>query len=395
MVFEFVLQHIKKNKKARKIYTIVFFIVLILLVNYAGINAIREVMTRSASEVVTGDILICNPDYNFSLIVSDTESPRFVDNTDREVERISQNTNVTKVLKRINSSALMAVNEYTYDYINLIGIDTNAETFDILEGTNIERENQILITRSISEEFELSVGDEVTLSVSNAIPTESNIKCVISGIYDNDRFGFMRSNHIIIELSDLQRILGKEDEVTHLMVYTYSGTETDVLEEIKAGNTSLKYLTSEEAGDLIYSIQDGMSYVMIALVVIMMIIAMVIVANLSLSYLKKQEKEIAVLCALGMKKRQILAIYVLEAFLQSVVLAGGAVLICSIAVAIAGNIGIPIAGGQKLFGDTELILSLKAGQIFISCAVIIFSSVLSSLISLFVTLRRISIAILE
>ena len=138
-----------------------------------------------------------------------------------------------------------------------------------------------------------------------------------------------------------------------------------------------------------------MQYVMLSLVFVMMVIAMVIVTNLSLAYLKQQEKEIAVMRAMGMSKGQIISIYLLESFVQSLLLALLAVAFCMICVIIAAKIGIPIGGGQKLFGDNQLILSLKPWQITVSCGAIIFCSVFASFCSLTITLKRVTVSILQ
>ena len=395
VILEFVMQHLKKNKNARKINVIVFFIIVVLLLNYAGVNAIRDVMTRSAKEVVTGDLLACNADYDFSLIDSDKKKPEYVEDTEETISQLKRSQYVENVLERINSSAIMAVNEYTFEYIHLIGIDSAAESFDILEGASLKEENEILINRSVSDEYELKPGDEVVLNVSDAVSSEANLRCTIAGIYDNDRFAFMRSSHILMELEDLRRILGRPDQATHLMIYVRENTEEKALDELQKQNPSLKFLSSRESGELIYSIQDGMQYVMLSLVFVMMVIAMVIVTNLSLAYLKQQEKEIAVMRAMGMSKGQIISIYLLESFVQSLLLALLAVAFCMICVIIAAKIGIPIGGGQKLFGDNQLILSLKPWQITVSCGAIIFCSVFASFCSLTITLKRVTVSILQ
>ena len=90
VILEFVMQHLKKNKNARKINVIVFFIIVVLLLNYAGVNAIRDVMTRSAKEVVTGDLLACNADYDFSLIDSDKKKPEYVEDTEETISQLKR-----------------------------------------------------------------------------------------------------------------------------------------------------------------------------------------------------------------------------------------------------------------------------------------------------------------
>ena len=395
LIFEFVIQHIRCNKRSRKVYSIVFFVVIILLFNYAGINAIRNVMTKSAKEVVTGDFLICNKNYTFSLITSKTEVPSYLQNASNLVNELSKLKNVDKIRKRINSNAVVSINENTYDYINLIGLELDEENIEVIEGKKFDSKDQLLITKSLSEEYDIAIGDELVLNVSNAVPAEFNLTCKVTGIYDNDCFGFMRSNHVLMDLKNLQRIIGEKDSVTHCMVYLNDGKDNAICDQLAKKYTNLKFMSSRESGDLIYSIQDGMQIVMKGLVVIMMVIAMVIVSNLALSYLKQQEKEIMILNAMGVSHAKIYSIYIFESLIQSILLSALAVIMSIVFVAILGNKGIPIGGAQKLFGDNVLILSLQGKQIIGTCILIICSAFVATVSSLSIILRRIRISILE
>lgn len=246
--------------------------------------------------------------------------------------------------------------------VRVSGIDPTSALFDpIREGLRAgeflspDGRNEILIGQRLAKELGVDVGDRINLAVGNpdGLPEEGQFTIV--GLINTGFPGIDNAN-VFVTLTQAQTITGSGDRAStvRILLHDDEDTETVVAALATPGATVLDWqelneflMTTMETGTAVYNILYAIIFLVVA----------VIIANTLLMSVFERTREMGILAALGMKGRQIMAMFLFEATILGLVgsifgIILGAVLVYyfSINGIYFGDLG--EAAGSLAFGDS-------------------------------------------
>jgi len=217
---------------------------------------------------------------------------------------------------------------------------------------NPDSRNEILLGQRLANEMKISVGDRVSLTIGNADGEPQEAIFTVAGLFATGMPGYDQST-IFIPLSRLQAITGVGNRASSVIIMLHN--RDDVAKVVNALQTpGIKSLTWEDLNSALLEVaKTGASFYYLIYIIVILVVA-VLIANTLLMSVFERTREIGILTALGMKGRQIMLMFLLEA--SALAWAGIAVgvMFGYAVVAYIAKVGIPI-------GDDTAAL---AGQTF-------------------------------
>lgn len=248
--------------------------------------------------------------------------------------------------------------------VQLTGIDPEDSIHDHLRvglesGAYLtpEGRGELLMGRRLAEAMEIVVGQKVHLSVGNADGQLEEGIFTVKGLFSTGFPGY-DENTVLLPISQLQAFTGTGDRASAVVVMLNERGDAD---EVGAalGREGVDVLTWEEMNSVVLTaVETGITFYYILYAIVILVVA-VIIANTLLMAVFERTREIGILAALGMKKRQILSIFLLESVSLALVGILIGVLLGSALVIYFSNAGINIGeSSASLAGDMVLGTSL-------------------------------------
>ena len=243
--------------------------------------------------------------------------------------------------------------------VRVVGIDppsgANAPYRDgILEGEFLAPDDRegLLIGWSLARRLGLSAGDQVSLSVNTSNGEVDEQEFTIRGIYSTGTSGFDGLT-VLLPLAKTQAFTGAENHASSIFVLLKDTSQTDaVIAAIDA--PGYEVLTWRDMNDLLVQTENLASGYMSFFYLIVLGIAATVIVNTQVMSVYERTREIGILSAIGMRGREVMAIFLAE----SAVLAVGGILlgllIGGIVIAYFTRYGLPLA--VEDFGITGMLL---------------------------------------
>ncbi len=243
---------------------------------------------------------------------------------------------------------------------------------------DLAQPNTILIFKEQAKKLEVNIGDVIVLSTQTARGTNNTIDLRVVAIAED--VGFMSMWNVYMPIESLRRLTQINDESTgalHLYIKDINQIprDMDLLREafIAAGykvmdreakafwmkfesvnredwtGQKLDLTTwEEEMSFLKWTVAaiDGLMYILI--VVLLIIIAIGIMNSLWIA-IRERTREIGTLRAIGMQRRRVLAMFVIEAFTLSVLATFVGALIGAALAGLLNAAQIPVPTGARMF----------------------------------------------
>jgi ABC-type lipoprotein release transport system permease subunit len=258
--------------------------------------------------------------------------------------------------------------------VRLTGIDPGSSIHDHLrvglvsgEYLTPEGRGELLMGRRLAEAMEIGVGQKVHLSVGNADGQLEEGIFTVKGLFSTGFPGY-DENTILLPISQLQAFTGAGDRASAVVVMLHErGDADEVGATLRGGDVDI--LTWEEMNSVVLAaVETGITFYYILYAIVILVVA-VIIANTLLMAVFERTREIGILAALGMKKRQILSIFLLESVSLALVGILIGVLLGSALVIYFSNAGIDIGeSSASLAGDmvlgTSIYTKLTLGNVF-------------------------------
>lgn len=193
----------------------------------------------------------------------------------------------------------------------------------LIEGEWLEADDaDMLVGKSLAEDIGLSVGDLVTVRVITSTDKENfswnALDLEIKGIFDTDN-PTVDSGRILIPLKQAGESLSMEAEVTEIVVRLNSDDDGVVLaargkiiEALKSQEQDLEVYTWKDLAGTFLAISKMKTRGSGTIIFIMLIIASMGIINTMLMAVMERTREIGMLSALGMKKGEIMRLFILE-----------------------------------------------------------------------------------
>lgn len=240
--------------------------------------------------------------------------------------------------------------------LQIFGIDPTSHLYDpiresLVSGDFLTPDDRsgIMLGRPLAASLGVGVGQRVNLALVNADGNAESATFTIRGLFSTGIVSYDESA-VFMPLSKAQAMAGAGDRASAVVVLLHRQADTDrVAAAIQSPGVAT--LTWREANQVVLQTVDtAMGFYAILDGIVMLIVA-VIIANTLLMAVFERFREIGILAALGMKRRQIMQMFLFEASMLG--LAGIVVgfALGSLGVLYLSNVGIPIGSAASVAGS--------------------------------------------
>lgn len=268
----------------------------------------------------TGHLQIHTEDYkdeNMSLKRKDMiEAPLDISS---QIENIPQ---VKAASPRLNASAIIAFKNETIG-VQIVGIDPQSATNAIYrEGmvageylTPDDREG-VLIGLPLAESLELGPGDTIDLIVNTSGGDTDEQNFIIRGVYTTDSPGYDKAT-IFMPLEKTQTITRTENFASMIYILLHNMEDTAV---VKDAIQVPGYVVEdwEELNKLLIIVEQLSNAMMFFFNLMVLGVTSTVIMNTLLMAVYERTREMGILGALGMKARQVKALFLSEATLLAI-----------------------------------------------------------------------------
>lgn len=245
--------------------------------------------------------------------------------------------------------------------VRVFGIDTQAETsLPIIEGLTAgetlrpdDREG-LLIGETLADSLGLSPGDAVSLLVSTGDEKPEEAIFTIRGLYSTGVPAYDEAT-IFLPLDKAQSFTRTENHASAILILLDDQDYAATLAPALAA-PQLQVLTWQEMNQVLLDAAQVSTGFMSMLNLVVLAVVAVIIANTLLMAVFERFREMGILASLGMKGRQVLAMFMLEALALGVVGILLGVLLGSIGVGYFAKFGLAI-GETANVGSATMPLS--------------------------------------
>jgi ABC-type lipoprotein release transport system permease subunit len=281
-----------------------------------------------------------------------------VENPDQVAAQVASLDPVTVATPRLYASGFVTTRNESAP-VRAVGIDppseANAPYRDgIREGEFLSPDDRegVLIGWSLAQRLDLSTGDTVSLSVNTSNGEVEEQAFTVRGIYSTGTSGFDGLT-VLLPLAKAQAFTGAEDHASSIFVLLKDPAQTDaVIAAIQS--PGFEVLTWRDMNELLIQTEQLSSGYMVFFYLIVLGIAATVIVNTQIMSVYERTREIGILSAIGMRGRNVMAIFLTE----SGMLATGGVLlgllIGGIVIAYFTRYGLPLA--VENFGITGMLL---------------------------------------
>ena len=268
----------------------------------------------------TGHLQVHTQDYkdaNMSLKRVDMiESPSEIS---RQIEEIAQ---VKAASPRLGASGILAFKNETIG-VQILGIDppsaTNAPFQDGLvagEFLTADDREGVLIGLPLAENLNLNPGDTIDLIINTSDGEIDEQRFTIRGVYTTDTPGYDKAT-IFMPLEKAQTITRTENYASMIYILLYDMDDTAA---VKAAFTSSQYIVEdwEELNKLFLIVMQLSNAMMFFFNLMVLGVTATVIMNTLLMSVYERTREMGILGALGMKAKQIKALFLTEATLLAI-----------------------------------------------------------------------------
>ncbi|MCB0081805.1 MAG: ABC transporter permease [Caldilineaceae bacterium] len=345
------------RRTAIALIAIVLGLILLLLLN-GFITGSDQAIFGNAVRLYGGNIQIHAPGYRAKA----SRLPLLpLPNADAVVEAVRSNPQVMAATKRINTPGLISSREGAFP-VAITGLEPVVESAISIQAENISAgrylqdgdEDVIVIGRGLADLLKVNVDDRVTLVGRRKNETMRQRTMTIVGIYDLGMRDAEKSA-VFMSLAEAQSLYNMRDSASEVAVTLQSvGQEDTVIAELQAllpGYEVDSWQTLRP--EIALTIQTKAAFTSF-FGFIVLLIASIGILNLMLMAVFERTREMGVLAALGMKRRQILTLFLLEGAFIGLV---GAVLGCilgALVILALDQVGLDLSFAQGMGEITAL-----------------------------------------
>jgi ABC-type lipoprotein release transport system permease subunit len=238
------------------------------------------------------------------------------------VEAASAQPEVVVAAQRIRTGGMVSNREGTMSVV-ITGIEPEREVPVSMLAENIIRgrylqgndEDVILIGEELAEQLELDVDDRVTL-VGRATHEQMRRRTMtVIGIFDLG-LGELEKSMVYVSLFEAQTLFDLRDQATEVSVYLEQvGQEPPVVERLQAALPGYEVDAWDTLDPTTKEMMELEAQVMTMFGLVILMIAGIGILNLMLMAVFERTREIGLLAAMGLKRRETMALFLLEGVL--------------------------------------------------------------------------------
>ena len=315
-------------------------------------------------------------------------SPKYSINNFQEIfNRLEDDAQVQAFSGRTLVNGMIATANQTKG-INILGIDPDKEPAttnldkNIIEGNFLDEtmRNPVLIGKRLAESMKAGIGSRVVLTFQDLDNELVSVACRVSGIFQTANTMFDESNIYLLQ-SDLNELLGSENLINQIAIVLEDYRESDpFVEALKPIYPDLTIRTwAEISPQLSLYYQMGMTMFIIILIIILMALAFGLLNTMLMSVFERI-RELGVLMSIGMSKKRVFLMIVIETVFLTLTGALVGMLTGFATIGAVSNKGINLAplGGDTLqdFGFDPVIYPQLEGSLIIYLTILVILTAL-------------------
>jgi ABC-type lipoprotein release transport system permease subunit len=231
--------------------------------------------------------------------------------------------------------------------VRVIGIDPRSEVQapfrqGIVAGQFLDPDDRggILIGQRLADSLELTVGDQVSLLVSTADEQPDEAIFAIRGLFWTGVPGYDETT-ILMPLSKAQAFTRTEGRASAVLISLEDREASDAIAG-KLMGPGRQVLTWRDMNQLLLTSVEMATGFMSLINLIVLAVVAVFIANTLLMSVFERTREMGILAALGMKGRQILVMFLLEATTLGLAGVGVGLLLGGLGVAYLSHVGLAV-----------------------------------------------------
>jgi ABC-type lipoprotein release transport system permease subunit len=278
-----------------------------------------------------------------------------LNNPDGLVTHINQMSEVKAAAPVLWAGSILSTGDESVS-LQVFGIDPASQFYDPIRESLVSGEfltpddrDGVMIGQPLAASLGVEVGQRVNLALVNADGAADEANFTIRGMFATGAVSY-DENTVFMPLDKAQSFARTGDRASAIVVLLHRQEDADrVAATIQ--NPDAATLTWRDVNQLfLQTFQTSLSFYVILDGIVMLIVA-VIIANTLLMSVFERIREIGILAALGMKGRQIMQMFLFEAFMLGL---AGVVLgfaIGSVGIAYLSNVGIPLGASASVTGS--------------------------------------------
>jgi len=202
--------------------------------------------------------------------------------------------------------------------VRVVGIDPGSEAHapfrdGLVAGQFLSPDDRsgILIGRRLAESLDLEAGGDICLLVGTANQEPDEAVFTIRGLYDTGVPAYDETT-VLLPLDKAQAFTRAEDRASAVWILLHDREDAEAVAATMS-EPRFDVVTWRELNAALLSGVEQSTGIMVLMYVVMLAVVAVIVANTLLMSIFERTQEMGILAALGMKGRQILSMFLLEA----------------------------------------------------------------------------------
>lgn len=352
-----------RNRRRSLLSLIAVALGLALLITWNGLIAgVLEDSLQNSIRLSTGHLQIRNEAYEaekLSLLWQD-----LLENAEATAAQVSQMSQVRAAAPVLWASGILNTADDSAG-LQIYGIDTASSIYTpiqeaLVAGQFLQPDDRggILIGQRLADSLGLVVGQDVNLAIvdSNGQPDDGVF--TIRGLFSTGIPNY-DEGAALMPLAKAQAFTRADGHASAIVVLLHHQRDADeVAAALQRPGTSV--LTWEDLNRLfLETIQTGMNFYVMLDAIVLLIVA-VVIANTLLMAVFERIREMGILAALGMKGRQIMLMFLLEAAILGLLgIAVGVILGCA-GVAYLSRVGIQIGDMASVAGNIAMSTTMRA-----------------------------------
>jgi len=278
---------------------------------------------------------------------------------DAVVQAAQAQPQVVAASRRINTGGFVSSREATMP-VMICGIEPELEAPVSLLAPNMARgrylaaddQDLILIGRAMAAQLKVDVGDRITLLGRATHEQMRRRTMTVVGVYD---LGLPEAEKqmVYISLAEAQTLFDLRDQATEVVVALQSvGQEKAVVAALQATLPAYEVASWQELNPEMNQSLQADKQVMGIFGLVVLLIAGVGILNLMLMAVFERTREIGLLAAMGLKRHEILGLFLLEGVLIGLLGSLVGCVLGGLVVVVIGHVGIKlsIAGMGEMMG---------------------------------------------
>jgi ABC-type lipoprotein release transport system permease subunit len=268
----------------------------------------------------TGHLQITNADYDPDKLSVAWEY--LIENPIESAVQIEALEQVQSATPRLVASGIVSVRDESAG-VQIMGIDPASAANDpyrtMVSGEFIKADDRtgILIGLPLAQSLNLKVGDSLNLLINTADGDVDEQQFTIRGIFTTGTSAYDKGI-VFLPLAKAQAFSGAENRASYIFVMLNDREQADAVAAAIQG-PNLRIRTWTEMNQLLVLVNDfSNAYLTVINLIVLGVTATVIVNTLLMSVFERT-REIGILSAIGMKGRQIITLFLVEATLLGAV----------------------------------------------------------------------------